>query len=484
MSSSLPRFQQRARPDQRSEARPGRQASHPTDRSAASQPEPSPGLGAAAGSSPVCPTPRDMACESAGRPLTARESAIVNEVAAAVSANPAKAGDLLAIALSHHPNLAHRLVLESIKRCPSAASKVLAAARLSRSIGARLVFSALLAVVLDKVLGDDMEAQAAETAMVETEPNAQHAQVAAFLAGLNAALALMPSKAALAAQNQSPQLVEPSAESDEADDAAVAAAGQAGPVSGLTAVDLGSSSSGIQAPGPDLIAEPQIRAALRQAAAEAGIDPLALEEALAKGGVIDMASLVPLLQAAVAAPKVDDALAAMADSESVGHAGGADSDQIVQSEPIRTIRDAPNSDGLLIGGDGQDWLFGGAGNDILLGGDGDDRLIGGADRDRLLGEGGNDELIGGHGRDYAWGGDGDDRLEGGSHGDVLIGGTGNDRLFGEQGADYLRGDSGNDELLGGDGQDLLVGSEGDDTLDGGAGSDRLYGGDGDRKSVV
>jgi Ca2+-binding RTX toxin-like protein len=62
------------------------------------------------------------------------------------------------------------------------------------------------------------------------------------------------------------------------------------------------------------------------------------------------------------------------------------------------------------GGDGDDVLIGGEGNDTLSGGDGDDVLIGGAGNDALSGGAGDDVLIGGPGVDVLDGGTGDNIL--------------------------------------------------------------------------
>ena len=78
---------------------------------------------------------------------------------------------------------------------------------------------------------------------------------------------------------------------------------------------------------------------------------------------------------------------------------------------------------LIFGGDGNDHLTGGAGNDILIGGNG---------KDVLNGRGGNDILVGGAG---------DDQLDGGDGDDLLIGGDGKDKLRGNKGDDLLIGDS-------------------------------------------
>src|SRR5207344_1925398 len=82
-------------------------------------------------------------------------------------------------------------------------------------------------------------------------------------------------------------------------------------------------------------------------------------------------------------------------------------------------------------------LFGGDGNDTLTGGSGNDMLFGQAGNDTLLGKGGNDFLFGGAGND------------------TLIGGAGDDQVFGEAGNDLMiwNPGEGNDILEGGDGTD-------------------------------
>jgi hypothetical protein len=64
---------------------------------------------------------------------------------------------------------------------------------------------------------------------------------------------------------------------------------------------------------------------------------------------------------------------------------------------------------------------------------------------------------------------GNDTIVGGAGNDKLFGYAGNDSIAGGGGADTLLGDAGNDTLSGGDGSDLLVAGPGDDVLDGGNG---------------
>ena len=128
------------------------------------------------------------------------------------------------------------------------------------------------------------------------------------------------------------------------------------------------------------------------------------------------------------------------------------------------------------GGDGQDVLSGNGGDDILLGGDGNDTMSGGNGSDSLLGEDGRDEIDGDGGMDFVSGGDGRDVLNGGSHQDTIDGGSGRDILYGGTGNDVLYGNSGNDSIEGGRGEDSLYGEDGVDVLEGGAGQDVIRGG--------
>ena len=77
--------------------------------------------------------------------------------------------------------------------------------------------------------------------------------------------------------------------------------------------------------------------------------------------------------------------------------GGAGNNMITVSSSIRLPA-------FLYGGDGNDTLFGGRGNNVLVGGAGNDRLYGGAGRNLLIGGLGADTLHGGAGDDILIGG--------------------------------------------------------------------------------
>jgi Ca2+-binding RTX toxin-like protein len=137
---------------------------------------------------------------------------------------------------------------------------------------------------------------------------------------------------------------------------------------------------------------------------------------------------------------------------------------------------------------GNDTIFGGAGDDLLLGnqdldsilgGDGDDTIYAGQNSGGLeLDEYGNlkrltgvETLIGGAGNDNLFGQFGADIISGGSDNDTLFGGQGDDTISGGVGDDFIAGQRGNDAVYGGDGNDLLYG----DFINGGDGNDSLFG---------
>jgi Ca2+-binding RTX toxin-like protein len=102
------------------------------------------------------------------------------------------------------------------------------------------------------------------------------------------------------------------------------------------------------------------------------------------------------------------------------------------------------------------------------------RRLGGKANDRLIGTPFNDWIISGFGEAQF----GIDRLAGGEGNDRLISGRGNDILSGGDNNDWIKAGKGNDLLQGGDGSDQLMGNAGQDVIVGGAGNDRLTGSSG------
>ncbi|MCF3610985.1 hypothetical protein L2E79_06135 [Planktothrix agardhii 1027] len=74
-------------------------------------------------------------------------------------------------------------------------------------------------------------------------------------------------------------------------------------------------------------------------------------------------------------------------------------------------------------------------------------MVGGEGDDLLFGDQGNDILDGGLGKDILSAGEGDDSMTGGLDDDLLFGGQGKDTLIGGAGDDLLTGGKGNDTFV-------------------------------------
>ncbi|WP_052389087.1 calcium-binding protein [Belnapia moabensis] len=160
-----------------------------------------------------------------------------------------------------------------------------------------------------------------------------------------------------------------------------------------------------------------------------------------------------------------------------------------------TLRGTIGGD-LILGHQGNDVIFGRAGSDILLGGAGNDFIAGdnyflprpdeqpeygptlgstpGAGDNFIFGGAGNDTVLAGYGANTVFGGAGDDSIMGygtiPSH-DMELYEALPQHLYGGAGNDFIRGSSNDDLLCGGAGRDTLQGSTGVDALVGGAGRD-------------
>ncbi len=182
-------------------------------------------------------------------------------------------------------------------------------------------------------------------------------------------------------------------------------------------------------------------------------------------------------------------------SEDIDPFLGAMGQSLVQRETATV--DAPLVDGLreydnllqfnggehvVLGGSNQrDILVGGLGDDHLWGGEGNDLLIGGAGVNTLRGGPGDDIIRDGDGASFLHGDEGNDVISaGGGIGELLFGGAGNDALLmGQDDAAEAFGMDGNDFILGGAGAEFMFGGEGDDWIEGGDGVDMVFGDNGD-----
>jgi len=111
-------------------------------------------------------------------------------------------------------------------------------------------------------------------------------------------------------------------------------------------------------------------------------------------------------------------------------------------------------------GDGDDVVYGYAGDDTIYAEGGDDIIYGGSGHDTLYGGDGNDRIVGGDGQDAVYGGDGNDTIIVGLGDYAIYGGSGNDTIH----SNYYY----NTNIQGGDGDDLFINPQG-----------KVYGGDGE-----
>ena len=91
------------------------------------------------------------------------------------------------------------------------------------------------------------------------------------------------------------------------------------------------------------------------------------------------------------------------------------------SNPVGVCASPPPPD--RVGTPGNDFIVGGAGQDVLFGQDGNDTLCGFGDIDVLFGGNGDDQLFGGDGNDLLYGGPGANTNNGGDGSDQCQNGT-------------------------------------------------------------
>lgn len=127
----------------------------------------------------------------------------------------------------------------------------------------------------------------------------------------------------------------------------------------------------------------------------------------------------------------------------------------------------------ITGGEGNDIIVGGAGDDVVIDSFGANRIEGGRGSDALISSGldldaSSPEVMSAGGRSI--------------NGSIIIGGPGSDYIEGGRGADLLSGGDGNDSVYGLGGDDIIFGGGGRNYSDGGAGNDIIR--DHGRSSVI
>ncbi|MGI9481944.1 MAG: hypothetical protein ACR2OR_06265 [Hyphomicrobiales bacterium] len=149
--------------------------------------------------------------------------------------------------------------------------------------------------------------------------------------------------------------------------------------------------------------------------------------------------------------------------------------------------------GEIVGGDGQDFLYGTNGGDTIRGGNHNDLLFGDGGNDIMYGDSGADLIVDVDGNDTFYGGSGDDILISGAEievydpdsnmyvtkallpGDLVAGSEANPNAPNNGSYnDILLGEAGDDIIFAGLGDDFLDGGDGADFLSGGAGENYIY----------
>ena len=140
---------------------------------------------------------------------------------------------------------------------------------------------------------------------------------------------------------------------------------------------------------------------------------------------------------------------------------------------------------LVFGGNGNDMIFGEDENDVIYGNKGNDIIY---SSKVFFSTNSWEEIFidfthtqdNGHGFNTILGGAGNDSIYGSDEEESLFGGTGDDMIFGNHGSDKIFGGTGNDVLSGGDSEDLILGGKGDDSIDGGERDDLCF----DKRNTV
>ncbi|MDP2699600.1 MAG: Ig-like domain-containing protein, partial [Thalassospira sp.] len=131
------------------------------------------------------------------------------------------------------------------------------------------------------------------------------------------------------------------------------------------------------------------------------------------------------------------------------------------------------------GGERDDTIVTGSGNDTVSGSGGDDTIYTNAGNDIIWGGNGEDVISAGDGNDYITGDGGDDTIWAGNGNDTVHGGEGENTIYAGEGNDYVTAGSKDDEIYASGGDNLIYAGEGKNTIATGSGNDTIYAGSGD-----
>ncbi|MGI8504446.1 MAG: calcium-binding protein, partial [Hassallia sp.] len=173
---------------------------------------------------------------------------------------------------------------------------------------------------------------------------------------------------------------------------------------------------------------------------------------------------------------------------SVGRPPGIDNNEIIQLQLDKPLNLDPRVGlaGLnlptsrILGGNGDDTLYGTSGDDFLDGGEGNNTLYGSEGNDTFLAKSGNDIAYGGAGNDVFFLGNGNNSVYASEGRNRVVTGTGNDLIYAGAGDDTISTGAGDDLIYAGQGNNIISAGTGNDTVYVGSGNDRfiLDGGEG------
>jgi glycerophosphoryl diester phosphodiesterase len=166
---------------------------------------------------------------------------------------------------------------------------------------------------------------------------------------------------------------------------------------------------------------------------------------------------------------------------SVGRPPSIDNNEIIQLQLDKPLNLDPRVGfaGLslptsqILGGNGDDTLYGTPGDDFLDGGEGNNTLYGSEGNNTFLAKSGNDIAYGGAVNDVFFLGNGNNSVYASEGRNRVVTGTGNDLIYAGAGDDTISTGAGDDLIYASEGNNIISAGTGNDTVYVGSGSDRF-----------